>query len=188
MNRTAIMAGAAFVAAAFGMPAPGPASGQEAGDRMRVTFGANWVVGDLIRMSPGEVELAVAGGGSRVFRADSLSQVERMVRKSQGKRGFVIGGATGWVLGGTVLSWAAEALEGDLTTFSDKVGYFALSAVVFGIPCGILGAIIGSGITRDRWETVPGWGTGGTTAGLMLELQPGPQGGTGLLVGGRIRF
>ena len=170
------------------MLTPIPTSAQVVGDRLRMTFGTIWVVGELVRMSPGELELAVAGGATRVFKADSLNRVERMVRETQGKRGFVIGAATGWVLGGTFLSWFAEALEPDLTTFSDKVGYFAASAVVFGLPCGLIGAIIGSRFERERWETVPGWGGTGTTSGLLVGLQPGRRGGAGFLVGGRFRF
>ena len=179
---------AVIVAVAWGMLIPVSTSGQEVGDRIRVTLGANWVVGEVVRVSPGQLELAVAGGGSRVFTADVITQLERMVRKTQGKRGFVIGGAAGWVLGGTFLAWASEGLEPDLTTFSDHVGLFAIAAPVFGLPCGLIGAIIGSRIERERWETVPGWGGGGNAPGLLLGLQSGPQGGTSLRMGGRIRF
>lgn len=180
--------GAVIVALACVMLIPVSTSGQEVGERIRVTLGANWVEGEVVRVSPGQLELAVAGGGSRVFTADVITQLERMVRKSQGKRGFVIGGGVGWVLGGAFLSWAAESLESDLTTFSDKVGYFAIAAPVFGLPCGLIGAIIGSRIKRERWETVPGWGGGGAAPGLQFGLQPGPKGGASLLVGGRIGF
>ena len=72
---------------------PHSMSGQETGDRLRVTLGSHWVVGEAVRVSPGQLELAVAGGGSRVFGGDGITQVERIVRKSQGKLGFAIGGA-----------------------------------------------------------------------------------------------
>lgn len=69
------------------------------------------------------------------------------------------------------------------------VGYFAIGGLIIGLPCGLIGAIIGSRIERDQWETFPGWVRGGATnPGLLLNLQPGTQGGTSLLVGGRIRF
>ena len=178
---------AVFVAVACCTVMPHSLSGQEMGDRLRVTLGFNWVEGEVIRMSPGQLELAVAGGGSRVFGRDAITQVERIVRRSQGRRGFVIGGATGWLLGGAFLSMFAEALEPNLTTFSDKVGYFAVAAVAFGIPCGLIGAFIGSRIKSDRWEIVPGWGGRGGAPGLLLDLQPGPSGGASLLVGARIR-
>ncbi len=183
-----IRGSAVIAAVACGMLIPCSMSGQEVGDRLRVTLGANWVVGEVMRMSPGELELGMAGGGARVFTPDAITQVERLVRKTQGKRGFVIGGATGWVLGGTYLSMLAEALESRLTTFSDHVGYFAAAAFGFGIPCGLLGALIGSRIEREQWETVPGWGRAGAAPGLLLDLQSGSRGGTSLLVGGRIRF
>ena len=53
MNR--IMGSAAIVAVTCGMLTPISNSAQEAGDRLRVTFGANWVVAESIRMSPSEL-------------------------------------------------------------------------------------------------------------------------------------
>ena len=183
-----IRGSAVIAAVACGMLIPCSMSGQEVGDRLRVTLGDNWVVGEVKRMSPGALELGMADGGSRVFTPDGITQVERLVRKTQGKRGFVIGGATGWVLGGAFLSWAGESLKPHTTTLSDHFGYFAAAAFAFGIPCGLVGAIIGSRIERERWETVPGWGRAGVAPGLLLDLQSGPRGRTSLLVGGRIRF
>lgn len=59
-----IRGSAGIVAVACGVMIPAAISGQEVGDRVRVTFGANWVVGEVVRMSRDELELAVAGGGS----------------------------------------------------------------------------------------------------------------------------
>lgn len=183
-----IRGGAVIVAVACGMMVPCSMPGQAAGERLRVTFGANWVEGEAVRVFPGQLELAVAGGLSRVFAADVITMVERLVRKSQGKRGFVIGGSVGWVVGGLFVAAAAKALESELTSTADMFMYFGVGGFLIGLPCGLVGAIIGSMIELERWETVPGWGQAGASPGLLLGLQPGPRGGKSLRVGGRLRF
>lgn len=79
-----IRGSAVIAAVACGMLIPCSMSGQEVGDRLRVTLGANWVVGEVMRMSPGELELGMAGGGARVFTPDGITQVERLGGRLRG--------------------------------------------------------------------------------------------------------
>ena len=147
------------------------------GDRIRVqspTLGDNKVAGTLVALDAEQLTIRVGGDGPLTLDLASLSKFE--VHRGQ-RRGVPEGAAIG-LLGGGVLSglFLASFCGGDNLCQTDEyVRAFAYIA----LPTALVGAVIGSFTTIDRWEEVPldsvrlGFGDGdglGVTLAVSISL------------------
>ena len=127
-----------------------------AGDKVRVTTEEERVVGSLVSLDDNQLTLTTeARDSSLVLPLASLTKLEvSRGQKSMAGRGALIGLGAGAAVGvGTALVACAG---GDCNTDGDITGALALGLGAGGALVGAgIGALIGSSIKVDRWETVP---------------------------------
>ena len=161
------------------------------GERIRVTLPLGEVVGVLVESGQGEVVLALAGerGGQRTVARDDIRRLERSlgVHGQTGKGagyGFWGGMATGGAL------WLYFRLnpgpdDGELSGDQLHGNTWVLSLLGAGA-----GALVGTFVKKESWETIQDRGSPGMTSPrLLLNLRPGLFGeAPSLLIGGQLRF
>jgi hypothetical protein len=148
-----------------------PLAAEEAGAaRVRVTASDRRLSGDLVAVD--ETALLVRRDGRQEpdrIPLDSVTSIERQVRRGGKKRGLGLGLLTGAAIGAVAGYAAGEDCGPDAFVCFDRPTTAASGAVVFGVLGMAIGALVAPG---ERWES--------TTAGrLRVDLGPRPGGGVG---------
>jgi hypothetical protein len=126
----------------------------QAGSRIRVTSDRGSRIGTLVSLETDSLRYATSDTGAvAALPLASVVKLERSVgKRSNAGRGAAIGGGIGGALG-LGFGLIASADEDAFYTYGPEdvaVATLFLGAVGAGV-----GALIGSGSKRDRWETVP---------------------------------
>lgn len=149
---------AVCLAAAMATPAQGLAQSGTSlrhGDRLRIIFAVPDTPSRLeaVYLRTGQDSLFVREptGTSRGLSWSSIKDIERFAgRRGHGGAGARIGAVAGLAAG--ILSGATAKRESQFVTIS-AAGAVLIAALVTGAGAG-LGAVIGSTVRSDRWETI----------------------------------
>ena len=133
--------------------------GQSVGDRVRVVVEGDKMLGTVESMSQSSFDLKLAGDGS--LRSVMYRDVERLERSAgtltYKKRGFLIGAIPGGVLGGLV-GWGASSFCPGLCetpSVGEQLTGMAVGSILFGVPTGLAGLVIGALVKGEKWDTIP---------------------------------
>ena len=132
---------------------PHTVSGQNSGDRVRVTVAEGRVTGTISKIDERKLTITTRENTSSSIAIDEIKRLERSLGKRRnGGKGLIIGGVLGTV-GGLLLGTALSLDEDDAIFFS---GIFdgVHAGMVWGIAGSASGLVIGSLTKTEKWERV----------------------------------
>jgi len=154
------------------MVVPLAASAQEAGDRIRVTVPSGEVVGVLTETRSAELVLELEGWRPATVARDDIRRLERSLGEHRTVREGAIRGA--------VAGWGSTIIGGGLRCIGGCGGSYALTEIevaglIFGfvLAGATVGALIGTVVKEESWETMEGWSSPGVGERLRVTLPSG---------------
>lgn len=148
-----------------------PLAAEEAGSaRVRVTASDRRLSGDLVAVESTALLLRRDGreAPDRI-PLDSVTSIERQVRRGGKKRGLALGLLAGAAVGAVAGYAAGDDCGRETFVCFDRPTTAASGAIVFGVLGMAIGAIVAPG---ERWEST-------TAERLRVDLGPRPGGGFG---------
>ena len=156
--------------ATSGIVAPLAASAQVAGDRVRMTLPSGKVVGVLTETRSAELVLTLEGGGQQTVAREEIRRLERSLgvhgmareRAGTGARAawfssFVVPAVTCW--------WGPCPSDTTLKMTGLAAGWVLAGAGV--------GALVGTLVKEESWETMEGWSSPGVGERIRVTLPSG---------------
>lgn len=171
------------IAILCGLLMPATTSGQEAGDRVRVTLSdPPRFQGVVARITPQELELASPWGDSRVVATSDILRIERREDRRQWKRGFMVGAGAG-----AAFAWLVPFTT-DPPSFAKRIAHRCLMTAYVAPIYGVIGAAIGGLVKLEGWEPLEGWPRSGVTPEPLVEMRTMPDGSAAFGLGVKFRF
>ncbi len=162
---------------------------QSAGDMVRITtLSEDRFHGFVSEVHPNRVELRLTDGSLKTVPHVDIAKLERnMGKRTYKKRGLLIGGVVGAVIGAAGALFVEGDCGGlvDLYCSSEDKMYVAMATT--GIS-GSIGLLAGAMIKRDRWREVPKPWSGHLQMSPMIKVSYHEHSGQRIQVGLSVRF